>query len=212
MIDTLREIRYFGGFDEKKLNELSKICMFKKLSQGEILFYEGDVPKYIYYLKKGYLRVLKNQGDLKQLFINTMNPGMLVAEVTMFENMNYPATTEAIGDCEVLMIDLAVFKKDFLNDVGMLQEMIKSLSIKVKYLMHSLEVETSLSTDLKIGRYLLEHQREISKIKHKDIAFELNTTSETVSRVLKKFVQKGLLEKTNPIVIKNANAIKVLCN
>lgn len=212
MKDILKGIRYFASFDDAKLSELSKICMMKKLSIGEILFYEGDEPKYIYYLTKGYLRILKNQGDLKQVYIHTMGPGMLIAEVTMFEEMNYPATTEAIQECEVLMIDRKEFLNSFFNDVDLLQAMIKSLSMKVKYLMHSLEFETSLSTDLKIAKYIISNEKNIANIKHKDIAIELNTTSETISRILKKFVKSGFLEKTNPIVIKNLHGLKVLCN
>lgn len=212
MKDILKEIRYFASFDDDKLASLSKICMMKKLSVGEILFYEGEEPKYIYYLTKGYLRILKNQGDLKQVYIHTMGPGMLIAEVTMFEKMNYPATTEAIQECEVLMINRKEFLDNFFHDVELLQAIIKSLSMKVKYLMNSLEFETSLSTDLKIAKFIINHEKTIGTIKHKDIAFELNTTSETVSRILKKFMKSEFLSKTNPIVVSNLHGLKVLCN
>jgi len=212
MKEILREIRHFASFDESKLEELSKICMMKHLHIGEILFYEGDEPKYIYYLKKGYLKILKNQGNLKQVYIHTMGPGMLIAEVTMFEQMNYPATTEAMHECEILMIDRTKFITKFFNDISLLQAMIKSLSMKVTYLMNSLERETSLGTDLKIAKFIIAHEKIISTIRHKDIAFELNTTSETVSRILKKFKKNGFLETTNPISIQNLHGLKILCN
>lgn len=212
MKNILREIRYFTSFDDAKLEELSKICTMKKLSIGEILFYEGDEPQYIYYLTKGYLRILKKQANLKQVYIHTMSPGMLIAEVTMFEDMKYPATTEAMVDCEVLMIDRQAFLSNFFTNINLLQSIIKSLSMKVKYLMNSLEVETSISTDLKIAKFIISHEKTISTIKHKDIAFELNTTSETVSRILKKFAKSEFLSKTNPIIINNLHGLKILCN
>lgn len=212
MKHILREIRYFTSFDDEKLEELSKICMMKKLSIGEILFYEGDEPEYIYYLTKGYLRILKKQANLKQVYIHTMSPGMLIAEVTMFEDIKYPATTEAMIDCEVLMINKKAFMGNFFGNVNLLQSIIKSLSMKVTYLMNSLEVETSIGTDLKIAKFIINHEETIGNIKHKDIAYELNTTSETVSRILKKFAESELLSKTNPIIIKNLHGLKVLCN
>jgi CRP-like cAMP-binding protein len=130
-----------------------------------------------------------------------MSPGMLIAEVTMFEDIKYPATTEAMIDCEVLMINKKAFMENFFGNVNLLQSIIKSLSMKVTYLMNSLEVETSIGTDLKIAKFIINHEETIGNIKHKDIAYELNTTSETVSRI-----------KTNPIIIKNLHGLKVLCN
>jgi CRP/FNR family transcriptional regulator len=212
MKNILKQIRYFASFDDAKLEELSKICTLKQLCVGEILFYEEDEPKYIYYLTKGYLKILKSQGGLKQVYIHTMGPGMLIAEVTMFEQMNYPATTEAMQECEVLAIDRDAFFRSFFNEVEFLQAIVKSLSMKVKYLMNSLERETSLGTDLKIAKFIISHEKTISSIRHKDIAFELNTTSETVSRILKKFKKNGFLETTNPITIQNLHGLKILCN
>ena len=134
------------------------------------------------------------------------------AEVTMFEDIKYPATTEAMIDCEVLMINKKAFMENFFGNVNLLQSIIKSLSMKVTYLMNSLEVETSIGTDLKIAKFIINHEETIGNIKHKDIAYELNTTSETVSRILKKFAESELLSKTNPIIIKNLHGLKVLCN
>lgn len=90
--------------------------------------------------------------------------------------------------------------------------MIKSLSMKVKYLMNSLERETSLGTDLKIAKFIINHEKTISSIKHKNIALELNTTSETISRILKKFKKNGFLATTNPITIQDLKGLKILCN
>ena len=212
MKEILKEIRYFASFDEEKLDELSKICMFKKLTVGEILFYEGDEPQYIYYLTKGYLRILKKQANLKQIYIHTMSAGTLIAEITMFEDIDYPATAEAMVDCEVLVIDRVAFFNNFFTNVNLLQSIVKSLTMKVKYLMNSLEIETSISTELKIAKFIINHEKTINTIKHKDIAFKLNTTSETVSRILKKFKKNGFLETTNPIAIKNLHGLKILCN
>ncbi|MCK9336508.1 MAG: Crp/Fnr family transcriptional regulator [Arcobacteraceae bacterium] len=212
MKNILQNIKYFASFDDYSFERLSSISFTKRLVNGEILFYEGDEPRYIYYLIKGHLKVLKSQGDLKQVYIHTMCPGMLVAEITMFDDILYPATSEAIGECEVLAINKNDFIKDFLNDPSLLREMLKSLSIKVKYLMMSIEFETTLTTEVKIAKFIINHQNEISKIKHKDIAMELNSTPETISRILKKFVTNSFLEKSNPITIKNLQGLRILCN
>lgn len=208
----LKNIRYFGSFGDDTLNELEKICSIKKLVEGEILFYEGDEPENIYFLNKGYLNILKNNGNLKQTYIHTIGPGNLVAEVTIFEKIKYPATTEAVRECEILVINKQEFMNKFFNDVHLIQEIVKSLSMKVKYLMNSLESETSINVNFKIAKFIIKNEVNIKNIKHKDIAYELNTTSETVSRILKKFKEQKFLSSTNPIIIQNIQGIRILCN
>ena len=212
MKDILKSIRYFAAFDDEKLEKLANISRIRKLNIGEVLFYEDDEPRYVYYLHKGFLKILKNQGGLKQVYINTLGPGTFVAELTLFEKMNYPATTEALYECEVLAIDKEQFIIQFFNDVGLLQEMLKSLSLKVKYLMRSIELETTITTDIKIAKYIIDNQKSIDTIRNKDIGIKLNTTSETVSRILKKFVKSGLLASSSPIKIKDLEGLKILCN
>lgn len=212
MRNILKGIRFFSSFSDEQLSELEKISRIKKLDAGEILFYEDDPSINIYFLNKGFLRILKNQAELKQVHIHTMGPGNFIAEITIFQTMNYPATTEALQECEIVAINKKQFMEKFFGDVSLLQEMLKSLSMKVNYLMKSIERETIITKDLKIAKFILDHTANIGKIKNKDIAFELNTTSETVSRILKKFQKNGLLESTSPIKIKDIEGIRLLCN
>lgn len=212
MKSILSGIKYFSSFKDSDLDKLARISFTKRLVSGEVLFYEGDESTYIYYLIKGHLKILKSQGDFKQAYIHTICPEMLVAEITIFDQIPYPATSEALGDCEVLAINKGDFMRDFLNEPLLLKEMLKSLSIKVKYLMMSIEFETTLTTEIKIAKFIISHQHQISKIKHKDIAMKLNSTPETISRILKKFVTNNFLEKSNPITIKNLQGLRILCN
>lgn len=212
MKDILQNIKYFASFDDSHFEKLSSISSIKRLTNGEMLFYEGDEPEYVYYLISGHLRVFKSQGNFKQVYIHTMCPGMLVAEITIFHHMPYPATAEAINECEILAINKQDFEREFLNDPFILKEMLLSLSLKVQYLMTSIEFETTPTTEVKIAKFILNHQSEISNIQHKDIAIKLNSTPETVSRVLKKFVANDFLEKSNPITVKNLKGLRILCN
>lgn len=203
MIDRLRKIRYFDNLSEDRLKALSDISRVRKFNQNDILFYEGDDPIHLYYLVSGSVKVLKQQGNLRQVFVTSFGSGIFIAETTMLENISYPATIEAEIDIETIEIDLIRFKNEFLNDNATLLAMIGSLSKKIVSLMLSFERETSNSVEVKISKYILAHEENLANIRHKDIAFELNTTQETLSRILKKFQKDGVLEKTNPITIAN---------
>lgn len=203
MKEMFRKIKYFDNLSEEKLNTLSLISKVRKFNSKDILFYEGDEPNCLYYLISGSVKVLKQQGNLKQVFVTSFNSGIFIAETTMLEDICYPATIEAETDIVTIEINLIKFKNEFLNDNATLLAMVGSLSKKIVRLMNSFERETSNSVEVKISKYILMNEENLLHIKHKDIAFELNTTQETLSRVLKKFKKDGILEKTNPITIAN---------
>lgn len=203
-IEELRNIKYFKKLSEDKIKELSNICNIKVFKKGEIVFYEGESANFLYYLKNGAVNVFKSQSDLKQIHITTFSSNLLIAEMTMFEGIDYPATVEACSQkVELIEIDLKKFKENFLTDPNTLLEMLKSLTMKINRLMHSIDMETSTNIDIKISKYILENEHIIHSIKHRQMAMELNTTPETLSRILKRMQQNGILESTNPIVIKN---------
>ncbi len=211
MIDVLKEIDYFKLLDEENLKELANISTEKKFYPGEIILYENDIPKYLYYLKKGSVKVLKQQKFPKLVHVATFDANIFLAEITIMEEIRYPATIEAIGQVETIEIDLDKFKKRFLNNPAILFSIAKSFSGKLMKLMHSFELETVANIELKIVKYILEHETILCNLKHKEIAHRLNTTPETLSRILKKLQKEEILESTNPIVIKDRCKLRGYC-
>lgn len=206
----LRSIESFSSLDDEQIRLLEKICTSKKIVKKEILFYEGDEPESLYYLLEGELQMLKNQPDLKQLHVHNIQAPSFVAEITIFQNITYPATAEATKDSLLLCFDKHEFEENFLKDPSLLEGLNLSLSKKIRYLMHSIDAKTMLNAEAKIAKYILNYEEQIQDKKHKDIAFELNTTPETVSRVLKKFVTQGILFKSTPITIKDKKSLQNL--
>jgi CRP/FNR family transcriptional regulator len=194
MDERIRSIAIFSQLDDEQVAKLKKISTVKQYRAGEILFYEGDAPVYLYVLLRGTLKVYKTNHKGQQIFLHQFYPGGLVAELAHFENIPYPATAEFTSDSEVLRIDYKALEKDFFKNPDISFEIIKSLIAKHKILIDVIQKEVILTAEAKVAKFILENEELFQTLKNTQIASILNLTPETLSRTLSKFKSSGWIE------------------
>lgn len=193
-MENLKKMAFFSAFDDQDMEKLSAISTIKSYNKGEILFYEGDEPKYLYVLLEGVLKIFKTDYKANQIFLHQFIPVTFVAELTCFENMPYPASSEFVADGKVLRIDYKKFKEELMANADISFKIIRSISGKLKIMSQVLHQETVLSAEGKVAKFILENGELFGTLKHVKIASILNLTPETLSRVLSKFKQNKLIE------------------
>ena len=189
----LKELFLFEDMSENLLDEIKRISSVVKLNKGNILFYEGDDPKYLHILAKGTLKLYKVTSSDKELIIKFFHENELIAEFANFENISYPATSEALTSCEVLKIDFQAFKKIMQTNVDITMKIQASLIKKIKNLENIISTHLILDTKQKVAKYIVEHNVDFFKTKNILIAQMLNMTPETLSRTLKVFKDNNLI-------------------
>ena len=189
----LKELFLFEDMSESLLDEIKRISSVVKLNKGNILFYEGDDPKYLHILAKGTLKLYKVTSSDKELIIKFFHENELIAEFANFENISYPATSEALTSCEVLKIDFEEFKKIMQTNVNITMKIQASLIKKIKTLENIISTHLILDTKQKVAKYIVEHNVDFFKTKNILIAQMLNMTPETLSRTLKVFKDNNLI-------------------
>lgn len=194
---NLKDIFLFKDLDDtliKKIEDNSKVI---KLQKDNILFYEGDESNNMYVLLSGIIKLYKVVKDDKELLLKFFHANELIAEVANFEGINYPATAVAINDCEVLAIDFNSLKEYIFSDAKFSYKIITSLVKKIKNLENIVSTNLVLDTTGKVARYLYEYGDEFFSTKNIIIAQILNMEPETLSRTLKKFKDKNIIDIKN---------------
>ena len=195
----LKDIFLFEDMDESTLKKIKSISQVLKLNKGNILFYEGDEPKYLYILLKGTLKLYKVTSNDKELILKYFHENELIAEFANFEDIAYPATSEALISSEVLKINFEEFKEVMMENVNISLKIQASLVKKIKNLENIISTHLILDTKQKVAKYIVENKIDFFKTKNILIAQVLNMTPETLSRTLKVFKDTNLIsisEKT----------------
>lgn len=213
-MEFLKEVPLFSRLSEEQIEKISSITIKKRFSRGEIIFNPGEKGNHFFILKSGKVKIFKTLKGKDQI-IKIFEKPTLFGEAASFTGKNFPAWAEAIEDSEVLIIPrerfLNLIKED--PEIGM-----NLLSVMAQRLIHLTNVIESLSLKnalSKVASYILKKYEEAGK---QEVPFstsiasmELGLTKETVSRMVGKLKEMGVIEKTrNRVVIKNVNALKEL--
>jgi len=191
---NLKECPWFDSFSEKELAELSQISFEKSFLDGETIFTEGESSKYLYILLDGNVDIVKANAKFGEFFLHSIAAPSMIAELATFERLPFPASARAHGRVLILKIEFDAFKNKLLSNPDVSYKFIKSLLQKMKILEGFIQKELNLGAEEKIIGLLKENHTVFDTKKHVEIAKILNITPETLSRMLRRLKEQGIIE------------------
>lgn len=201
IIEKLRKLKLFETLNDADIEKLSEISSLKKLSRDNILFFEGEKPKYFYLLLQGSLKLYKTDLKGNEIVIHYFTKPSFIAEMAALESIKFPATSIALSnETEIVLIDKDSFLKILKSDAKFSFNIIKSLTSKVKQL--ELVIDRNLVYDAmtKVCSFIEEEPLFIQNSKNKEIANYLNMAPETFSRTLSKLRKLEIIDKKNVVI------------
>jgi voltage-gated potassium channel len=103
--DVVEKIPLFKGADHKFIEEIAIFLKPLILTPGDFVFEVGDEGREMYFIVKGDLKVLSKEGKL----LTVLSDGDFFGEVALFKNEPRNATIEAVGYCDLYILE----KKEF---------------------------------------------------------------------------------------------------
>ncbi|WP_181563054.1 Crp/Fnr family transcriptional regulator [Campylobacter hyointestinalis] len=190
----IKQIPFFTDLNEEEIKKLENISVLKSYKRDEFLFMEGEEAKWFNVLLKGTIKIYKTTPKGKEIFLHTITPISLVAELVNFENIPYPASGIFLSDSEVLRINYHKFETEFLQNPKICFKLLKSMASKLRIMNNVLQNELTLKSDAKVAKFIVENHELFSTLKHVQIASILNITPETFSRIIAQFKQQNLIK------------------
>jgi CRP-like cAMP-binding protein len=99
----------------------------KKLSNGDILFREGDPSDAMYVIKKGRIAITKSKGS-GEIVLAELKPGEMLGEMAFFDSKPRSAGAKALGDAEVIALPFAALHAQFKTFPEWLKAMVKTVN------------------------------------------------------------------------------------
>lgn len=202
---VLRKTPLFASLTEQEMEALAGRVSSRRFGRGELLFSEGDICTGLFLVASGKIRIFKLSPAGREQVLAVEESGSSFAELPVFDGGNYPASASALEDSEVLFIS----RKDFQNfcrehpDVALkviavvgsrlrrLVGIIEDLSfttVRHRLIALILRLTEASGTTSEVGVHV-----ELTKT-HQDLAAELGTVRELVSRNLSRLQAEGFLE------------------
>lgn len=187
----------FKNIDEETVKKIENFTSEHKISKDNIVFYEGDEPKYLYLLVKGVIKLYKTSSSHKEIVLKYFHENELIGEVANFEDMPYPATAKAYSDVEILKIDFEKLKEIIFSNPNMAFNIQTSLIKKIKNLENIISTNLVLDSKERVAKYIYNHADDFFETKNIEIAEVLGVSPETLSRILKFFKDHDIINIKN---------------
>jgi CRP/FNR family transcriptional regulator, dissimilatory nitrate respiration regulator len=217
---VLRSLPHFATLPETRLQDLAAGCVVKKLDSGAALFREGEPCRVFFVVISGGAIVFRTAPDGRRQVLHRIKPGMSFAEAAALTMRVFPASAEATEPgTEVLAIDAARVLKEFQRDETLAAAMVSSLCQWLLRLVERVDELSAASAGARLARHLLRLPAtgrdstlriELPMAK-KDLAVHLAITPETLSRLLKRWGDRGIIDNEGKsLLIKDAEALETI--
>ena len=200
VVDVLHDCKLFAGVQASGFQRLAVMARICKFDKGQTIFREGDECPGVYVLGSGLVRVFKTGPGGKEHVLHMVGPGQTFAEVAAIGGFRCPANAEAIAPATCALLPLDRFRKALEEDHELCLGLMNGLTRWVRHLVGLMEDIVLRDAAGRFARFLLDLQRdehgtiELPGLK-RHVASHLNLTGETLSRVLRRLVEAGLVEE-----------------
>ena len=215
----MRSIPLFQGLSSSACTALGGIARQRAFRKGEAIFEEGESGHGFFVVTEGRVKIYKLSADGKEQILHIFAAGEPFGEVPVFTGRHFPAHAMALEAAATLYFP----RDDFINLISSYPAVALNMMAVLSRRLHTFtDLIENLSLKEVPGRlaafllYQCEHDAgsatvrlDISKAQ---LASILGTIPETLSRIMARMVQAGLiqLQGKREIVIINRELLKEL--
>ncbi|WP_408011096.1 Crp/Fnr family transcriptional regulator [Pseudalkalibacillus sp. A8] len=180
----------------------------KFYNKNEIIYHQGDINHFIYYVIKGRVRtsLLDKEGNEKSMIV--LNEGSIFGESCAFDQTPTVITTTANTNCTLSYIHRDKFLATVFDNPYLCEKLVFNLSRKLIALKHHIREITFMNAHEIVINHLYKLSlhygsdtkmgRKISiKFTHQEMADLSGTSRVTVSNIMRFLAQSGTIKKIN---------------
>lgn len=190
----------FPSFSEGLVEEIEQNATIFSYKGGDILMRTGQYVKSTMLLINGKIKVYREGEDGGEFFMYYLHPGQACAlsMICATRNQTSEVLAKAVEDSEVMMVPLKQMDQWMMVHRSWYEFVIETYRTRFEEVLTVLDSVAFRAMDERLSFYL-NRQREalgtnIVNLSHQDIATDLNTSREVISRLLKKMEQRGMVK------------------
>jgi CRP/FNR family transcriptional regulator len=190
--------------EAKLLDEFQQKAFFARIPAGHDVFVEGDRVDAIALLVSGVVRVYKvgETGHEITLYRFGNGESCILTANAILSQKNFPAVATVEKEAEAVMIPADAFR-DWVKRYDLWRGFVFDLlSNRLSSVMAIVEEVAFRRMDARLATFLLERSRRADSIyiTHQEIAAELGTSREVISRILEDFSAGGMISASRGII------------
>jgi CRP-like cAMP-binding protein len=208
LVAVLKHVQIFSSLSESEFAFLTSHVVKRTYGPGELIFAEGDSCSGLYVVQSGNVRIFKSSAGGREQVLSIDGPGSSIAELPVFDGGNYPASAQSVTDSTLLFFSSQDFHALCAQHPQVALKVLRVVGGRLRRLVGIIE-ELSFTTVrhrliallVRLGK--TEGTRNGDAItltlpaNNSELAAQIGTVRELVSRNLSRLQAEGLLEVEN---------------
>jgi CRP/FNR family transcriptional regulator len=192
--------KFFPGFEKDLQTDLLLHSETRLFGPGEALMRTGQYFRSAILILDGLVKVYREGDEGNEYFMYYLHPGQACAlsMVCATRQETSQVMAKAVKETEVLVVPLQYMDEWMLKYKSWYHFVLETYRSRFEELLVTLDHVAFRAMDERLEFYLKEHRRAVQsdflEINHQEIADELNSSREVISRLLKKMEQHGKLK------------------
>jgi CRP/FNR family transcriptional regulator len=194
---ALQALPFLRQADEALLNAFKRTAFLARIPAGRDVFVEGSSVDSIALLISGVVRVYKVGETGREITLYRFGSGescILTANAILSQSL-FSAIATVEQDAEAIMIPAATFR-EWVQRYELWRDFVFTLlSQRLASVMEIVDEVTFRRMDIRVASLLLERSatEHIIRITHQEIAAELGSSREFISRILENLASQGMI-------------------
>ena len=217
---TLSRVPIFAELTPAQLAFLAQRIVVKQYDPGEVVFAEGDACAGLYIVERGHVRIFKSSSAGREQVLSIDGPGSSVAELPVFDGGPYPASASAIDAVTLLLLRKQDFHALCLAHPEVALKVLKVVGARLRRLVGIIEELSFTTVRRRLASFLFRLARQEGKrteegieitlpANNQELAAQIGTVRELVSRNLSRLQQEGILKvDARSVVVRDLAALE----
>jgi len=204
-MSVVKEVPFFSLLTEEELNLIDEIAAEKEFKKGEYIFFEGESGDKFFIIKDGQVKLTKMIKNGDEQILNIFSNNDIIAEIVAFDKGNYPASAVTMTDTGVIIFDQSELENLILKHPSIGVKLLREMSGRLRRAQQNVRDLALKDSSARVAGLLIFLAEKYGKKKKNKVVLDISLTQqelasmigssrETVSRVLGKFENEGLIK------------------
>jgi CRP-like cAMP-binding protein len=206
LLPALREIHVFEGLDDATLKRIAERFVTRSHPEGTLLFSAGQQCRGLYVILEGRVRIFRTSADGREQVIHIEVPGRPVAELPLFDGGAYPASAMTSEPSRLAFLPRADFEYLYRTNPDIAASVIRGLGRRLRRLVQVTQTLAFRDVAARLALLFVGYAERAGAMPgggpveidldrtQEELAMEIGTARESVSRAFKQLRTKGMIE------------------
>ena len=202
--DQIRKVPLFSTLTDEEFSSLQHIFILRSYRRNQVIFMEEETGNYMYLVLTGKVKVAKSSSAGRETILAIHKAGDFFGEMSLLDGKTAPATVSAMEDSKIISVSGSDFHRHLMHNEKVLLQIIDVLCARLRQVWQTQSLSSSKAdARIRMGIYELAKRHGIQdahgtiidlKITHQELAEMVGTSRETVTRVIARLREEGIIE------------------